>query len=41
MVQEWYKNGKRHRDGGLPAVDYGYNLGKEWWIDGVCGQVCY
>jgi hypothetical protein len=29
---EWYKNGKRHRDGGLPAVVN--DKEQEWWVDG-------
>ena len=41
LTQFWYKNGKRHREGGLPAVVFmgrdlfcpgGYN---EWWVNGV------
>ena len=31
--QEWWVNGKRHRDGGLPAVEYA-NF-REWWVNGL------
>jgi len=29
----WYKNGKRHREDGLPAIEYG-NGHKEWFKKG-------
>ena len=30
----WYnQQGKRHREGGLPAIEYA-NGGKEWWVNG-------
>jgi hypothetical protein len=33
LVQEWWRGGKRHREGDRPAVvhEHGY---EEWWIDG-------
>jgi len=31
--KEWWFNGKRHRAGGLPAIE-GANGDKEWWVDG-------
>ena len=32
-TSEWYKHGKLHREGDLPAVE-GPRGHKEWWIDG-------
>ena len=29
----WYLNGKRHRDGGLPAIEWASGS-KEWWVNG-------
>ena len=31
--KKWYKDGKLHRDGDLPAVEYNDGT-KEWWKDG-------
>jgi len=31
--KEWFINGKLHREGGLPAVEW-YNGDKSWWING-------
>ena len=30
----WMVNGKRHREGGLPAVEWSDGGGKEWWVNG-------
>jgi len=30
---EWWVNGERHRENGLPAVEY-TNGNKEWWVNG-------
>ena len=32
-TQEWYKNGKRHREGDLPAVIYAHGT-QEWYVNG-------
>ena len=32
-ISEWYKHGKLHREGDLPAVE-GSRGHKEWWVDG-------
>ena len=32
--QAWHIGGKRHRDGGLPAVMWANNI-QEWWIDNI------
>ena len=32
-TKEWYVDGKLHRDGGLPAVEWA-NGSREWWVDG-------
>ena len=32
LFAEWYKDGKRHRDGDLPAVRDRFS--EEWWING-------
>ena len=31
-LSEWYKDGLFHREGGLPALDYGGCL--QWWVNG-------
>ena len=33
VISEWYKHGKIHREGDLPAAE-GPRGHKEWWIDG-------
>lgn len=39
---EWFKEGRRHRDKGLPAYIWErdwkdtYQYRVEWWVDGVC-----
>ena len=32
-TKEWWVNGRRHRDGGLPAIEYTDGT-KEWWVNG-------
>ena len=32
-MMEWYKDGVFHREGGLPAVDYGGG-DLQWWVNG-------
>jgi hypothetical protein len=34
-IMVWYKDGKEHRDNGLPAVTDADGH-KEWWVNGVC-----
>ena len=31
--KKWYVNGKRHREGGLPAIEFG-NGSKWWYVNG-------
>jgi hypothetical protein len=31
--RRWWVNGKRHRDGGLPAIEWASGS-KEWWVNG-------
>ena len=35
-TKTWYKNGKRHRDGDLPAetINHQGNVSKKWFING-------
>lgn len=32
---EWWVNGLKHRDGGLPAVENGVYNYSEWWVNGL------
>jgi hypothetical protein len=44
IVQEWWVDGKRHRNNGKPAVISSYqddNNMEEWWIDGVLVKRIY
>ena len=34
----WYRDGKPHRDCGLPACEWAYS-GREWWVNGKLHRI--